>query len=291
MSSAPSTVVREVPGKVVLLGEYAVVDGAPALVAAVDRGVRCEAWPDQDLIIETPGSNDTFVRPALRAAGARGRFVFSPWNPPEGTREKVGLGSSAAATVAAIEAAWALAGRELPAADVFPLARRVHHEVQGSGSGIDVAASTLGGLLRYRPDQPESVQAPTMELVVVWSGASAKTGPRVERYRAWSDRVAFVRESTVLVDAFSADPITAMRAARRLLERMAASAGLAYRTPALDRIADLAESHGGAGKPSGAGGGDIAVAALPDIDSRNAFVSACEAEGLTEVPVHICPTR
>jgi len=278
-------VVRQVPGKVVLLGEYAVVDGAPALVAAVDRGVQVQAWPGSALHIETPGTDDRFVRPALE--GARGRFRFTAWNPPSGATEKVGLGSSAAATVAAVEAAVVLAGGVLERERVFSHARRVHHAVQGSGSGIDVAASTWGGVLRYRPDAPEPIEDPGLELAVIWSGSSARTGPRVQRYRAWSARDSFVRESGVLVDAFAADPIRSVRAARRLLERMAAQAGLDYRTPALDRISDLAEAHGGAGKPSGAGGGDIAVAVLPDARSRAAFVQACAAEGLAEVPVRL----
>ena len=277
-------VTAEAPGKVVLLGEYAVVDGAPALVAAVDRGVRCEAWRGEGLHIETPGSDDRFVRPALVAADARGIYRFSAFNPPKDAETKVGLGSSAAATVAAIEASWTLAGWTFISADVFSLARAVHHRVQGSGSGIDVAASAYGGVMRYRPDAPAPLDL-DLDLVVIWSGASASTGPRVQRYLAWTDRASFVRESEVLVDAFAADPIVALRAARRLLERMASDAGLDYRTPALDQIADLAEAHGGAGKPSGAGGGDIAVAVLPDADARTAFIQACAARGLAQVPV------
>ena len=54
------------PGKLFLVGEYAVLDGAPAVVAAVDRGVRCEAWPGgEGLRIETPTGDDRFARPAL----------------------------------------------------------------------------------------------------------------------------------------------------------------------------------------------------------------------------------
>ena len=55
------------PGKLVLLGEYAVLDGAPSIVAAVDRGVSCEASASPTLTIETPGGDDRFVRAAIEA--------------------------------------------------------------------------------------------------------------------------------------------------------------------------------------------------------------------------------
>jgi phosphomevalonate kinase len=49
----------------------------------------------------------------------------------------------------------------------------------------------------------------------------------------------------------------------------------------------LAAAHGGAAKPSGAGGGDCAVAFFPDSVSQNLFESRCAAEGL--VPIAVLP--
>jgi phosphomevalonate kinase len=147
--------------------------------------------------------------------------------------------------------------------------------VQGSGSGVDVAASTWGGFLRFDPADPaRSASVPAPRFAVVWSGQSARTGPRVQAYKAWSGREAFVRESAALTHAFANDPVAAVRASRRLLVAMAESAGLDYRTPELDRLADMAEACGGAGKPSGAGGGDCLIAVFPDDDARAAFVAA-----------------
>jgi phosphomevalonate kinase len=270
------------PGKVVVLGEYAVLDGAPALVAAVDRGVACHVTPGPSLRIETPGHDDRFVAPALAAAGAPpGTYRFTPWNPFEAPY-KVGLGSSAAATVVAVAAGL---GPSAAPERIFRLARDVHRRVQGSGSGIDVAASAHGGMVRYRPDVPEPLGAPDRPPVLVWSGQAAATGPRVARYRAWKDRRWFVEESAALVEAFPGDPIPSLRRARALLSRMAREAGVDWATPALDRIAELAEAHGGAAKPSGAGGGDVAIALLPDPEAQAAFLAACTAEGLPPVPV------
>ena len=63
------------PGKLMIAGEYAVLDGAPALVLAVDRGVKCSVTPADTLSISTPDGDDRFVRPAL--AQATGQFKFS----------------------------------------------------------------------------------------------------------------------------------------------------------------------------------------------------------------------
>ncbi|MEQ1503061.1 MAG: hypothetical protein ABMB14_12565 [Myxococcota bacterium] len=271
-----------------LLGEYAVLDGGPALVAAVDRGVWCEVSPADTVEIEVPG-DARFVGPALAAVGAApGRYTFGAWNPVDAP-VKVGLGSSAAATVAAV-----LAGCPVdpgPAAR-FAIARDVHRAVQGSGSGIDVAASTFGGVSRFRSGvvRPEVLRGPAaVSPSVVFTGVSAATGPRVERYLGWTDRAGFVAEMTAAVDRFADDPIGAIRDGGRALRRMADAAGLAYWTDGIDVTVRLAERHGGAGKPSGAGGGDVVVAVLPDDHARAAFVREVAAAGLLHVPVAVAP--
>ena len=257
-----------------MLGEYAVLDGAPALVAAVDRGVQCEVHPGDG--IETPG-DDRFVRAALeRVRAPAAHYVFSDWNPP-GLPGKGGFGGSAAAVVAACVAGGS---RDLDAMVA------IHREVQGSGSGMDVRASASGGLRVYQGRRVGPALSP-VQLLAVWSGNSASTGPRVERYLSYWDRQAFVRESVDLVWEFEEDPVRALREAYGLLSSMARGAGLTYLTPGLERIAALAREHGGAAKPSGAGGGDVAVALLPDPARREAFARACALEGLLPVPVRI----
>lgn len=268
------------PGKVVVIGEYAVLDGAPALVAAVHHGVRCTVTASDDLQIVTPTGDDRFVAAALRAAQAPAATYTFADDPPAGTAGKPGLGGSAAATTVAVLAARALRGEPVDPPDLWPVAFHTHHAVQGSGSGIDVAASCWGGMTRFeRGFVPTSV--PACDLVVVYSGESAKTGPRVAAYQTWPGRKAFVKRSAELVEAFADDPIATLRAAELLLADMADQAGIAYRTPGLDRIAALAHRFGGAGKPSGAGGGDCAVAVLPDLEARAAFEAACIEEGFT----------
>lgn len=262
------------PGKVVLVGEYAVLDGAPALVLAIDRGVRCEVSAGSG--VETPDGDDRFVRPALRD-GPEARYRFSAWNPVD-LPGKPGFGGSAAACVAACIAA----GR--PGSEAY----EIHRRVQGGGSGLDIAASLHGGLIRF---QQGSVTPLThdVHISIIWSGQSASTGPRVLQYQRWAGRERFVADSTAVVERFLADPIGALAENGALLTAMAREAGLAYATEGLSRIAALAAAHGGAAKASGAGGGDCAVAVLPDASARAAFERACAAEGLAPIPAREAP--
>ncbi len=278
------------PGKLFVLGEYAVLDGGSACVAAVDRGVSCRVRAGDKLT--TPTGDTRFVAAALAAVQAPTRqYLFDHWNPVD-LPDKPGFGGSAAATVAAV-AAGLVANmvrfeHELWAT-VEDLAVAVHHRVQGSGSGLDVRASARGGFNHFAGDAVTPL--PTPELVAVWSGRSAQTGPRVARYLAWAaaERTRFRAESDALAEGWVADPVAALREGRLLLERALRLAGVDYRTPGLDRIAALAAVHGGAAKPSGAGGGDVAVAVIPDPEARAAFAAACDAEGLTPIPVQVVP--
>lgn len=264
------------PGKLVLVGEYAVVDGVPAVVLAIDRGVRCRVLPTEGpLRITTPDGDSRFVAPALEGAPAA-HYAFDVWNPVE-LPGKPGFGGSAAACVAACVAA----GR--PAADAVA----IHHQVQGSGSGIDVLASIHGGMGCTGHGRWEPL--PPVVPAVVYSGRSARTGPRVQRYLSLGDRSAFQRESAAITAAFTADPLAALRASAALLARMAERAGLDWLCPGLARIMALASDHGGAAKPSGAGGGDCAVALFDAPDQQQAFAAACLREGLPPIAVQVAP--
>ena len=270
------------PGKLFVIGEYAVLDGGDAIVAAVDRGVCCTIFEGD--AIESPQGDTRFVAPALKAVSAPPQhYRFEAWNPLS-FPHKVGLGSSAAACVAAV-GAGRIARGETPSPTDLITAMEVHREVQGSGSGRDVMASFYGGISRFSGVHHEPLAS--LPISVIHSGKPADTGPRVEAYLAVSKRQDFLRAASELVNAFEADPILALDEYGRLLEKQAAQSGFNYLTPAHIRIRDLARQFGGSAKPSGAGGGDIAIALIPQEDKRAAFVDACTRESLLEVPAQL----
>ena len=267
------------PGKLMVGGEYAVLDGGPALVLAVNIGVSCETKPSATLRIDTPDGDDRFVRAALQHVRAPNAHYSFRNVGLETFTTKPGLGGSAAATVAAV-----LAG-----GGAGPEAYEVHHAVQGSGSGADVAASLYGGLIRFQANAPlPSVQALSpVHPIVVFSGSSAQTGPRVTRYQSWapSARAGFVHKMAEAVDAFPNDPVAATAEMSALLLHMAESAGLDYDTPSLDTIRKLATREGGAARASGAGGGDCAIAFFENESQANAFQHAAASAGFMILPV------
>lgn len=260
------------PGKLMIAGEYAVLDGAPAIALAVDRGVQCVIAVHDTLRITTPDGDDRFVRPPLE--GHIGSYTFSAWNPTD-LPEKPGFGGSAAACVAACLAA----GK--PATDAVA----IHRAVQGGGSGADVLASIHGGMIRVH--RHEATPLPPVHPVVIWSGNSAKTQPRVDHYLSRPNRAAFVAASTDIVNSFSDDPIGMLKENADLLMHMSVETGLPYMTPALAGIRKIARDFGGVAKPSGAGGGDCAIALFPDPEAEHAFVTAMNERGKTVIPVNV----
>lgn len=273
------------PGKLFLVGEYAVLDGAPAVVIAVDRGgVRCTWTPGPDLEIHTPAGDDRFVRAALLASEAPpGRWAFTDEAPPN-TPDKPGLGGSAAATVAATLAGLAAQGHTPTPDEVCRRATRVHRDVQGGGSGADVAASAHGGSIRFQAGAVSP--GPPLCPVVLWLGRSARTGPRVARYRDGTDRSAFVEACAGLADLLASDPVRALQEAGAALDGLA---GIDVWTDEARALHTLATVHGGAAKPSGAGGGDCAVALFRTDAGRAAFLREAAARGTTVIPLALAP--
>jgi phosphomevalonate kinase len=256
------TIVRA-PGKLVLTGEYAVLDGAPSIVIAIDRGVECEIKEGNG--ISTPMNDERFVKEALVELCKTKHFQFREWNPIENisSNQKPGFGGSAAACVVSCFIA-----KKAPN-DAFD----IHKKVQGSGSGIDIAASIHGGMFSFKQGKIKSL-TPILP-VVIWTGSSAKTGPRIEKYLQWKSRKEFVAKSTVLTNQFMSEPVNTIRDLYKLHQQLHTEAKIEYLTPEIIEIVSLAEQFQGAAKPSGAGGGDCIVAFFVDELSKEEFISVC----------------
>jgi phosphomevalonate kinase len=293
------------PGKVMLCGEYAVLAGAPAIVAAVDRYARARP-------VEQPAAGaSAFVRQAVRRAAWHARRLAPSLPPPvhiavetDGFRrrgDKLGIGSSAAATVAAAGAVLAAVGIDLEAPatrrDLLAMATAAHRDAQGqAGSGADVAASVHGGVIRFQPAvgggrAVEPVSLPRgLLLTFFWTGRAAHTPTLVEQVEAGGCSLEPLAElARAFADRFGAGDARGVIEIARLygaaMRRLGEDAGVPIVSREHALLMELARRLGGAAKPSGAGGGDLGVALLVDPQAASALREGALELGL--IPVEL----
>ncbi|TAK77140.1 MAG: hypothetical protein EPO11_03090, partial [Gammaproteobacteria bacterium] len=160
------------PGSLMLLGEYAVLYGKPALVCAVDKRITVTLTPRTDERIEihselhghyaTTLSDVTIEKPFQFVLGALKHYqtrlkrgcdikIVSDFS------DQVGLGSSAAVTAATLAAIITWLNIKISPLELIRQGRDVIRQVQGMGSGADIAAAILGGIVGYQP-QPLSAE-------------------------------------------------------------------------------------------------------------------------------------
>jgi phosphomevalonate kinase len=304
-------------------GEYAVLEGAPALVAAAVARAQVLLWPrgsDRSHASGAGSPEAATLPPEAVLARRCAEQVYGAVPDMElaidthalrSGERKFGLGSSSA-VAAGVVAAVAAAHGEDPAdpavrARLLPLAFEGHRAVAPEGSGADVAASMIGGFVRFRREPGGSARDieasrltwPTsLVLALLWTGRPARTSDliRAVHHLAARDPTAYRRAMAPLAEAASAllaaiergeagAAIEAAAAHAAAMERLGKAAGAAIVTPELARAAHLAREVGGASKPSGAGGGDVALAFLPSEAARAELERRCPAAGLTLLPL------
>ena len=257
-------VVARAPGKLYIAGEYAVVEpGHRAVLVAVDRFITVRITPcspaggyagtissrlyangsrpwrrrPQDGQAEAVGGEDDYIISAIRVVealvtqgGGRPRsFDLSVSSElEENDGRKLGLGSSAAVTVATVRAVATFYGMAADDLTVYKLAMLASDTVQPIGSGGDIAASAMTGWVAYTsPDRSwlrrarqrarvggsvsDLVEAdwpglsvrrlppPSLRLQAGWTGAPASTPALVADVQAGShgadDYAVFLRDS------------------------------------------------------------------------------------------------
>lgn len=261
------------PGKIVISGAYSVLEGAPALVGAVDRYVVADASRRSAIVSEEvlaayrSGAID--IIPWFDAGGLRTRL-------PDGTTRKVGLGSSAAILVASIASVFSSRisdENELRKA-VMSTALAAHHEAQPLGSGIDVAASVHGGIVRcVKRDGGLDVTLATLPDGLVYEvfacPVAASTGQLLEKIQTFKQAEPSVYRTHMDIaiegacDAAATNDADAfIKAVSKQIEALANLGKAAGAQIVIRSVAELHTQAAGEGAvfgPSGAGGGDVAL--------------------------------
>lgn len=282
-STVPGRIEASAPGSLMLAGEHAVLRGAHALVAAVSARMHVTLTPRTDRLWrvksvlgeETATMDIGFQRPVFRFVQAALRH--SDATPSTGLdlvirsdfEATLGLGSSAAITVALLAALRAHRGLPPDPAALLEAAVTVIRAVQGAGSGADAAASVYGGLVLYRTrplkvERLETVPA----LTIIYSGHKTPTPEVIRRLeparQTWPDLFGAwdALSDRVVLEAFAAARREDWTAFGRLMNfNHGLLEALGVGTPELAAIVYALRATPGilGAKLSGAGLGDCAI--------------------------------
>jgi mevalonate kinase len=285
------------PGKLMLLGEHAVVYSRPCLVTAVDQRMRAtvELLGSQEFQLEAPDVNVTGYKKSLSELGVgempKGaqfvevavKNVAEKYPLKSGIRvttvsefsSQFGFGSSSASTVCAVKAISVLFGLNLSEKEIFDLSYKTVLDIQKKGSGFDVAAAVFGKTLYFttggRVIEPLAVFK--LPLLVGYSGVKADTVTLINKVKE-----TFAGREVRLEEIYDGIKKLVEEAKLALLKSDWQKFGdlmnqnqkylrdeLGVSIDKLDKMISASLSAGAYGaKLSGAGGGDCMIAVCPE---------------------------
>lgn len=307
------TVTASAPGKLVLWGEYAVLDGAPAAVMALNRRAiaTLEERPSGYAL-----SSSGFTAPSVSVPNPQS-FADHPIGalldallkvlPPLDHRPfslhmdsscffqhsaKLGIGSSAATLVAVYGALARWHGLTVELATAI----HAHRSFQGSGSGLDVACALAGGVIRFQNGESIPFELPArLKLRVISTRVAASSAEHVASFSQWrslhpmSPELASLKEASEAL-FHAAHEAHAWQNYLQSLIALDKAAKLNIYTPTHMALADQAEQLGLLYKPCGAGGGDVGVLIALNTDEQvPAFEAAARTLGASVLPIGIDP--
>jgi phosphomevalonate kinase len=310
------------PGKIILCGEYAVLDGASAICMAVNRRARakvCAVNADFHTVrtsghvdgewrfrVDKNGSFKWFRRapPAdglellqqiWKTINIKGEFDIElnteAFLDPD-SQLKLGLGSSAALTIALITALFNVLGTPL---DAVSEAVKMHRLFQhGRGSGVDIAASFNGGIIEYRMQESavcRSLKWPAgLEYAVLWSGQPVSTREKLKKLDEGRRNGRPAASLTCLHDAAEATAMTWTTGSTAellnefscyidVLKQFDVDHDLGIFNSGHRKLVDLATKQNVVYKPCGAGGGDAGIVLSTDRQALENFTRCAETNG------------
>lgn len=280
------------PGKLFLVGEYAVLEGGPAILVPVQQRakVTIQAAKKSEVVSHTTTVEKRSLGQALQQLPLLNALVTEldclqqlenttlNLDTSEFFRDgvKLGLGSSAALTVALVKSFE-------PGATVheqLEKAVRCHLAFQkGIGSGADIALSTMDDPIVFqRGKSPIPVVIPDdLHMLAIWSGEPASTTGYVEAVNRWrkSNPDVYLANISVLQDTAnecvqclanndSHQVLARIEQYGRHLQHLSSVSEVNFYNQAHLEMRKKVESQSCVYKPSGAGGGDFGIAYSTD---------------------------
>lgn len=284
------------PGKLMLFGEHAVIYGDPCIVTTVDQRIRAEVERNGEDVfhLEAPDLGLEVYKKSIEDLGSEEmpkevRFIerlyknfLDKYPQDKGIivetksefSSSFGFGSSSAVTVGFAKALVELYGLEFSKGELFDLCYGAVLDVQGVGSGFDLAAAIWGGTLYYVSPAKvvEKLEVGKLPLVVGYTGVKADTPTLVRMVRRLKE------ERQEMVEGVFGGIAEVVEEAGEVIEKgdWERAGGLMDKNQELLRklqvssveLEDLIEASEKAGalgaKLSGAGGGDCMIAVVEE---------------------------
>lgn len=283
------------PGKLMLFGEHAVIYDRPCIVTAVDHRIstKVKIINKPKLVINAPEVEVINYQKDITN-------LTSSENMPKGVRfletaiknylenyqieggleietksefsSQFGFGSSSAVTVGVLKALSILTKISLSNQDLFDLAYKTVLDVQGVGSGFDIAAGIWGGTLYFITGgkQISPLKKSTLPLVVGYTGIKAKTPPLVRQVESLHQDCPLIADSffdimTLITNqaqkTLNKNKLNFIELGHLMNFNQGLLDGLGVNTIELAKLIFAARNAGAKGaKLSGAGGGDCMIA-------------------------------
>jgi hydroxymethylglutaryl-CoA reductase len=284
-------------GKVILLGEHAVVYGVHAIAAPINLAMQAKVWDDANgvhLLIPRWGVEEKIQRGAdhkysiyksldmilekLKLQDCGMKIEVVPHIP-----RAMGLGGSAALAVAIIRALDEQYQLKLSNAEINKLAYESEILAHGNASGIDNTMATYGEFILFKKGDPPLMQGLQIKnpipIVIGISGEESLTAKMVSGVRQrWQNNKKLYNRIFREIDELSQQSVKAIENydLEQLGELMNINQGLLnalqVSSKELEVLIDIARRNGALGaKLTGSGGGGAMIAICPDNSEKVAL--------------------